>query len=1108
MKDRTTCVRPALRIVATLSLLMLGAGAVHAFGQSCEQHPATPTDPHTGTLDISGPQQVTFDADNRIGASANAASCLGTNCSEFLLTVADPGSKRVRVRLDWTLVTNDYDLQVFDPDCVQVASSGNGTTTFEEDFFTPQPNTTYQVIIVHFTAAPPEEIDGLIELVDPPTGIVQPTRTEGGGIVFSPNGIIETAAGPAPTGKGTVFAPETVRDGEPSVRVDLRGNTYPAGIRGVPAGVDVWRFGPQNFCPRFTFHDDDEFPTGDPADGYVYLGQPDGIFVNEGEGSPDAGGGDIEIATSFPASTTATPALSMVSLTLANITGAASFDRGNNWTPANPVTAIAPPADRQWIAAFGESTVYLYYRTLATLTGLVLQKSIDNGVTYVAGATLANPLGFTPGWIDVDQTPNPDGSVDVYLSGQNSSELAVFHCVDPNPSGVSTISCTLHIVDDQMSHGHIFDPVTVDNAGNVYAAWSNNDDIFYAYSTNKGGTWSSPVQVTSEAAGMPKFNIFPWITAGDDGRVGIVWFGTESPGNANDAEWKAYYAFTPNARAATPDLSWTEVSDHFIHKGNVSQGGFNPLGADENRNLIDFFQVADDPRDGAAVVAWGDDHNDFDGATYFARQIDGPGLVAGTPVTSAPCPPLTPFRDPEVLDFLGDVVSTSDTGVPLPDADILNIDYGSEEEAGNTFLTAEIRIANLLVAPPPERSYRAYFATNSQRGLMDAGNEFFVEVTTANGVPEYWLGVKDRRADGSTEEQQVERIDADQVTSPFTAGAPGSVLLRVNVSRLDWSFTAGGTMVTDPPGVATDGGATPPADGDLIIGLSGRARVATPTSTSVVEETRGGSFIILGEEDGDGGEVTEVECDDEAVTQFGGWQKRTTEGGERYCRNVGNQANSDPSKRPYLELQFPGSSVEVRYDYFTSPRGGFVEVIIDGVSREVINQFEDGSDQSGQKQLTPQSRSYAVAQQVNPHTIRVIHRTDLDQQTRNIAYVDGFAVQEGATGTAASADQEIAFTNTLASGKSIDHKIVASLGTLFLGGVVEPVSAELFGSDGLVVELYNPAGLRIATSSEAVAPSTVSAPTILPGQYTVRVRNTSSRAVSYRASMLQTLVLN
>src|SRR3989454_7953158 len=158
----------------------------------------------------------------------------------------------------------------------------------------------------------------------------------------------------------------------------------------------------------------------------------------------------------------------------------------------------------------------------------------------------------------------------------------------------------------------------------------------------------------------------------------------------------------------------------------------------------------------------------------------------------------------------------------------------------------------------PAVSYRMYFAVNTVRGLMDAGNEYFIEVTTKSGTPEFWLGLTDRRADGSTNELRRERIDADQIPGQaFGSGAPGHVRLRVNVNRLDYTFNGdAGTFV--------DGGSTPPALGALVIGLRGRVRADGTLVTSLLDQTRGGSFIILGARD-----VTQPpspeECEDDDV---------------------------------------------------------------------------------------------------------------------------------------------------------------------------------------------------------------------------------------------------
>src|SRR2546429_7137065 len=85
----------------------------------------------------------------------------------------------------------------------------------------------FNVIAVYFTNTPG---------VDQPHGTItvqaaQVQRTANylsGGMTFAPN--------------STTKAQTSTRDGEPSSRVDLLGNYYVCGIRGVPAGVDLWDF--------------------------------------------------------------------------------------------------------------------------------------------------------------------------------------------------------------------------------------------------------------------------------------------------------------------------------------------------------------------------------------------------------------------------------------------------------------------------------------------------------------------------------------------------------------------------------------------------------------------------------------------------------------------------------------------------------------------------------------------------------------------------------------------------------------------------------------------------------------------------------------------------
>lgn len=1128
-------------------------------------HPATPTVPagNSGNPLDAGEGPLLFDADARAGVATGPGDCVGPNCSDYDLFVGNPGvlTPNVKVRIDWTNVANDYDMYIFQQTAgePQVASSGNGTTTFEEAIFTPLPNTTYQIVIVHFAAtgvglAGPETIDGVISLVGAPV-VTNPNRTgpSGTGIVFSPNGNIFVSTTPAvvgsneaPTGRGTTFAEETVRDGEPSIRSDAKGNVYPAGIRGVPAGVDVWRFGPNAFCPRFNFYDDDQFPIGDPpalasnpGAGYVWLGQPDGIFVTEGEGSPDAGGGDIELAVNPIAGMAGEHNLSMVSLTLANITS--SHDpatRGNNFTLANPVAATVPLDDRQWIDAYGEKTVYLYYRTLATLTGLILNKSVDGGQTFIAGTNVVNPLGLTPGWIAVDKRNAPAGPALIYMSGQNSSELRVFRCSDTMPGSIlGVVTCNAGVVvDNTMSHGHIFDPVAVGNNGDVYVAWSNNKDIFYSVSTDydtnpTSPTFSQPIQVTTAGVGgMPAFNFFPWITAGDDGRIGIVWYGTTNGATTNadnDAEWKAFYAFTSNAKATTPSLLWLPASDHVIHKSNVSQAGLSTDAA-VNRNLIDFFEVAHDPRDGAAIIAFGDDHNDFDGATYYTRQIKGPGLRASTNATQSSCPPLQPFRSPEVVDFKDASVSADVDASLIAWADILEIDYNSRREdaagfpvntGGDVYVIVEFTTFQL--PPPTPTSYRAYFSVNTVRGLYDSGNEYFIEFTTEFATPQVFLGVTDRNPDGTTSELRVKNITLDQMGGFIATGAPATMRLRVKVSDLSWLYDVDldsnpGTPDVIEPTLNPTGSPVPPI-GSLVIGLKGRTREvvktplanpnATPPPTPIVsslfDETRGGSFILVGQKLNTTQNVPfppGFEVDALPVTVFGGWAPTTSETGLEYYRNVASAGGS--ASRPFMEFQFPGGTTSVQYGYLTGSRGGGVEVFIDGQSRGTIDQYRATTDPTGKTDLAAASKTFTVPAQPGPHTFRVEARTDLASGTRNVSTVYGFAANGGPVGTGSMRESSVSYSERLGRGASLQHVMVADPSTTLLTAVVEPTDGA-YASNPLTVEVVDATGKLMGTALNATAPRAVSVAAPAPGNYTVRLVNTGDRTVGYRATFIR-----
>jgi hypothetical protein len=439
-----------------------------------------------------------------------------------------------------------------------------------------------------------------------------------------------------------------VRGLEPSTRVAPDGSVYVSSIRGVPTGVDLHRY----YAPI------DGAANPDGIYPFKYEGQPDncGIFSQANGGCANnsldplglgLGGGDVDIAVNFPSS--GVPNLALVSLTLApGVTATHSTDRGDNFfSPPNTVAALIPGDDRQWIDGFGGQNVYLNYHDVGTFN-IEVQRSNDGGLTYVdgfgeaidpqtfpaAGGVPASNTANIAGTIRVDRSscPSRGNLYQVFVAPDSAAENLAGGPFRSAYVGVSTdvkLGLPVFTFTDHKiftgpvgaNFGNIFPALAVDGFGNLYATWSDNANIYYAFSTDLGTTWSS-AKIVNQNPTRGKANVFPWIGADADGHVGIVWFGADRDGDSNSASvmapcpsgsttcmsgwanWNVYFLETVSGHAASPMFFQSVISDHVIHRGTVSTGG---LGGGANRNLGDYFQIAFDPQH-RANVAFSDDH--------------------------------------------------------------------------------------------------------------------------------------------------------------------------------------------------------------------------------------------------------------------------------------------------------------------------------------------------------------------------------------------------------------------------------------------------------------------------------------------------------------------
>ncbi|MBI3006073.1 MAG: S8 family serine peptidase [Ignavibacteriales bacterium] len=1016
---------------------------------------------------------------NTSGAGACTFEGPANDCDKFLLTVNAPltGPRyAVRVTID-NFGANDLDLVVRNEQGQTVTSSGSFAGLPESASFLANPGT-YEIIVIGFASAP-TSYTGTATVIDGP-GLRQPTYVQGG-IQFGPN--------------VTPQAPELPRGGEPSVRVDRDGFMYAGGIRGLTSGgEDIWRWDTKNDpCLRNPLH----------------LGQPIEIPETQVGG---VGGGDIEIAISQPNDPNGIPVVTIASLLLANVPVAISFDRGQTWERhevGDLLIGGTTATDRHWITAYGNNTVYLSVRGLVspTLSDLFVLTSIDHGRTWGPRSIVRLGASSTPGYLDVDRRPigSAPGAGNVYFSHQNSSTMFV-SVAEPSPiDGVSPtggpLSFQTFVVDNVTSHGHLFDVLRVGTDGTLYAVWSDDFNIYLATSTDHARTWSPPVQVndpnTVDVNGRSvRTNLFPWLVPGDLGRVGIVWFGSNGVNNGdNGGDWSVYYSFTANALDDNPTFNQVRASDHYIHAFNVSELGLGSGGA-TNRNLLDFFQVDMDPS-GAAVIAYADDHNDFDGQTYVTRQTAGPSLFASVgSFSSVSCPPIAfdhnPNRsasDPEVVDFRNDAQVLRRTTIQTDVAfDITSIDYNDRlSETGERQLTAAISVSDMTNPPLEGFHWLAYFTANGQNGLFDRGQSFFIEASTdprdgASALaPLFFYGTSARRADGAIINTRAGSADGGAFDAEMNTITLFLGLNKVNAiaepdvdvgSRLiglrGISFAGGGVDITGP-----------------VIGRITGADVER-------DFTRGGIPYVVGSVE------TEValECDDPSITRFGGWHEVQDERASNghYCRNV-SKKKGDPDA--FLSFEFSGNSVDVHIAQ--GPRGGNAEVLIDGVSQGKIDFFREPSDpskpdRSGKKDLTfGVVVSYSVTE--GEHTFRLNVTNDVEgtqDLPRDIVYIDGFVIRGRSTGTAASTETSTPNSGNVSALSLVSEVLSATSGTSLLTGVVE-------SPDDAAMELrvLDPLGGIVAQSALSSPTEAVRLVPSAVGLYTFQLINNSVTSVPY-----------
>ena len=377
-----------------------------------------------------------------------------------------------------------------------------------------------------------------------------------------------------------------------------------------------------------------------------------------------------------------------------------SPDGGFTWDKGTPYCASA---DRPWLAG-GKPDEALMSVNL-NVGGHEVFRSTDGGMTCSA-----------------EGIPSPDGNGKLYYDhasqrlvepAQNGNRLgiSVWRRGDPaftfKPSGV-----------ESGVYAH-WPAIALDGAGTIYLVWDDNpraegtaggcdgartplaNTIRMVYTKDFGETWSRPVEIARMEG---RFAFWPWVAAGDEGKISVVWYQTDKLVDigCEGAAISIHAAGVTNAdddarrRIETVDAGGRPISA----AQQICQSGTSCVATGADRRLGDFFTNAVDER-GCAIIASGDtmkpdpvtggDRNVA--LPIFIRQTAGPRLIGLGDCSDTP-EPVAPPR-PAVRP-----VQPPAAGVPLP---------------GNRRCTSRRRFPIRLRAPEGQRLRSAKVYVNGRK---------------------------------------------------------------------------------------------------------------------------------------------------------------------------------------------------------------------------------------------------------------------------------------------------------------------------------------------------------------------------------------------------------
>jgi hypothetical protein len=394
---------------------------------------------------------------------------------------------------------------------------------------------------------------------------------------------------------------------EPAIAFGADGTMVVDGLAWVPSQVDLWkgRFG------------------STPA----IFGAMDTDLQNVGKGLATRGDEDADAAVT----SSDTTLLADLNLSYNNQFTGVQLGVDVTRCPAASATALdcthsyldTAGADRPWITTAGQ-TAWVAYHDAASSTLIHIQRSSDDGRTWRSVHSPIPGQGSTTGAATFNNLAGPivadpsSGDLySVYVAGDpqskgSHSEFSNIYVARSTDGGENWTTTHVYHADPPAALDKTFPSLAVDPSTHaVYSTWSDARHVWVSTSTDRGLTWS-PAEAVSTATTA----VMPWLAA-LGGKVDVVYYGTDAASvDDQSAVWNVY-----DSQYAGGAWTVKQVSNTPNRVGAVCVAG--SVCADD-RQLLDLFEVAEDPITGKAAVIYTDSTIDtwtFQGITSQLPEI-------------------------------------------------------------------------------------------------------------------------------------------------------------------------------------------------------------------------------------------------------------------------------------------------------------------------------------------------------------------------------------------------------------------------------------------------------------------------------------------------------